>query len=108
ANHMTPADLSAVLVVVALRRGEWHQFARLGHWPLSDVTVFLCAFVLTVVVDLPVAVGSSLVLASALLVKRLSEPSRVSADKAVTQANAPGQTAAGKVIPPGVLVFRVF
>jgi SulP family sulfate permease len=108
ARHIPLAALSAVLVVVALRMGEWHQFAHLGHWPKSDVAVFLCAFALTVLVDLPTAVGASLVLASALLVKRLSETTRVSADEDVTQANAPGQTTTGKVIPEGVLVFRVF
>jgi sulfate permease, SulP family len=108
AKNIPMAALSAVLVVVSLRMGEWHQFARLKRWPKSDVAVFLCAFVLTVVLDLPTAVGASLILASALLVKRLSETSQVVADADVTQANAPGQTTAGKVIPEGVLVFRIF
>jgi SulP family sulfate permease len=108
AKHIPLAALSAVLVVVSLRMGEWHQFARLSRWPRGDVAVFLCAFVLTVAVDLPTAVGSSLVLASALLVKRLSETTHVSADEEVTQAGAPGQTTTGKIIPDGVMVFRVF
>ena len=107
-RHIPLAALSAVLTVVALRMGEWHQFVRLGHWPKSDVAVFLCAFVLTVTVDLPTAVGASLVVASALLVKRLSETTKVSADEEVTQAEAPGQTTTGKIIPDGVMVFRVF
>lgn len=108
ATHIPLPALSAVLVVVALRMGEWHQFARLRRWPKSDVAIFLTAFVLTVVTDLPVAVGASLVLASALLVKRLSETTSVSADEEVTQANAPGQTITGRVLPPGVMAFRVF
>jgi SulP family sulfate permease len=108
ASHIPLAALSAVLVVIALRMGEWHQFIRLKHWPKSDVAVFLCAFVLTVMVDLPTAVGTSLVLASALLVKRLSETTQVSADEEVTHAEAPGQTTAGRTIPKGVMVFRVF
>lgn len=108
AKHVPLAALSAVLVVVSLRMGEWHQFVLLRHWPKSDTAVFLCAFVLTVVVDLPVAVGSSLILASALLVKRLSDASHVTPDEEVTHANAPSQVTAGKVIPNGVLVFRVF
>jgi SulP family sulfate permease len=107
-SYIPIAALSAVLVVVSLRMGEWHQFVRLQRWPKSDTAVFICAFVLTVAVDLPTAVGSSLVLASALLVKRLSETSHVQADEEVTHANAPGQTLAGKVIPDGVVVFRVF
>jgi sulfate permease, SulP family len=108
ASHIPLAALSAVLVVVALRMGEWHQFSRLRRWPKSDVAVFLTAFVLTIVTDLPVAVGVSLVLASALLVKRLSETTQVHADEEITQANAPGQTTAGRVLPAGVMAFRVF
>jgi SulP family sulfate permease len=108
AKNIPLAALSAVLVVVALRMGEWHQFARLAKWPKGDAMVFLCAFILTVAVDLPVAVGASLILASALLVKRLSETTNVVPDEAVTQASSPGQTTAGKNIPEGVLVFRIF
>jgi sulfate permease, SulP family len=108
AVHIPLAALSAVLVVVSLRMGEWHQFVRLGHWPRSDMAVFLCAFVLTVAADLPTAVGTSLILASALLVKRLSDATRVVADEEVTKGNAPGQQTEGKTIPEGVMVFRVF
>jgi SulP family sulfate permease len=108
AKHIPLAALSAVLVVVALRMGEWHQFARLKRWPKSDVAIFLCAFGLTVTVDLPTAVGASLILASALLVKRLSETTQVVADEGVTQAISRGQTTAGKIIPEGVVIFRIF
>ena len=108
AKNIPLAALSAVLVVVSLRMGEWHQFARLKRWPKSDVMIFLCAFGLTVAVDLPTAVGASLILASALLVKRLSEATHVEADEEVTRANSPVQTALGKNIPDGVVVFRIF
>lgn len=108
AKHIPLAALSAVLVVVALRMGEWHQFKRIIRWPKSDAMVFLCAFVLTVSVDLPVAVGASLILASTLLVKRLAETAHIDPDEEVTQGNSPGQQTVGRKIPEGVLVFRVF
>ena len=108
ARNIPMAALSAVLVVVALRMGEWHQFKRMTRWPRSDAMIFLCAFGLTVLVDLPVAVGSSLILASALLVKRLEETAHVEADPEVTQGDSASQRTAGKVIPPGVLVYRIF
>ena len=56
AKFIPLATLSAVLVNVALHMGEWHNFGRLPKWPASDAGVFLTAFVLTVVVDLTVAV----------------------------------------------------
>jgi len=108
AKHIPLAALAAVLVVVSLRMGEWHQFVRWRRWPKSDAAVFFCAFALTVTVDLPVAVGASLILASALLVKRLAETAQVEPDVEVTQGNAAGQQVTGKVIPEGVMVFRVF
>lgn len=108
AKNIPLAALAAVLVVVALRMGDWHQFVRLGHWPRSDAAVFVCAFALTVILDLPTAVGTSLILASALLVKRLAETAQVEPDAEVTQGNSPGQQTAGKAIPDGVVVFRVF
>ncbi|HTB83382.1 MAG TPA: SulP family inorganic anion transporter [Candidatus Sulfotelmatobacter sp.] len=108
AKNIPMAALSAVLVVVALRMGEWHQFKRMAKWPRSDAMVFLCAFSLTVMVDLPVAVGTSLILASALLVKRLAETAYVEADPEVTQGDSASQQTAGRVIPQGVLVFRIF
>jgi len=108
ARNIPLAALSAVLVVVALRMGEWHQFKRIMKWPKSDAMVFLCAFTLTVALDLPTAVGASLILASALLVKRLAETAHVEPDAEVTQGDSPGQQVAGRMVPPGVLVFRVF
>jgi SulP family sulfate permease len=42
------------------------------------------------------------------LVKRLSETTNVTPEEDVTHANLPGQTTAGKIIPEGVLVFRIF
>src|SRR5260221_4454862 len=95
AKRIPLAALSAVLVVVALRMGEWHQFARLKRWPKSDVAVFLCAFGLTVTVDLPTAVGASLILASALLGKRLSETTQAVADAGVRHPTSLGQMTAG-------------
>ena len=108
AKNIPLAALAAVLVVVSLRMGEWHQFVRLNRWPKSDVIVFICAFLLTVMVDLPTAVGASLILASALMVKRLAETASVEPDAGVTQGNAAGQQTEGRAIPKGVMVFRVF
>src|SRR5580704_11201281 len=56
AKFIPLATLSAVLVVVALNMGEWHNFARLRKWPKSDALVFLVVFGLTVMIDLTVAV----------------------------------------------------
>lgn len=108
AEHIPLAALSAVLVVVSLRMGEWHQFRRLKRWPKSDAAVFLCAFTLTVCIDLPTAVGASLILASALLVRQLSELTQIHPEEEVPEGGTNRQTIEGRQIPDGVMAFRVF
>jgi SulP family sulfate permease len=108
AKNIPLAALSAVLVVVSLRMGEWHQFRRLKRWPKSDAAVFLCAFTLTVCIDLPTAVGASLILASALLVRQLSELTHIHPEEEVPEGGNNRQTIEGRQIPDGVMAFRVF
>ena len=108
ARYIPLAALSAVLVLVAFRMGEWHQFASLCRWPRSDAAVFVVAFGLTVITDLTFAVGVALLLAAAFLIKPISDNTQVTADDEVTHANSPEQSATGRVVPEGVLVFRVF
>src|SRR6185369_17212152 len=79
AKFIPLATLSAVLVNVALHMGEWHNFGRLPKWPKSDAVVFLSAFVLTVVIDLTVAVEIGMVLAAMLFIKRSSETAQITA-----------------------------
>jgi len=57
-----------------------------------------------VCIDLPTAVGASLILASALLVARLSELTHVHAD----EGNPAGNGGTTVKIPAGVMVFRIF
>ena len=55
--------LGAVLIVVALRMGEWDEFLLLGRQTKSDAAVFLVTFILTTCFDLTVAVKWGLILA---------------------------------------------
>ena len=41
AVYIPVAAMSAVLVMVAFRMGEWHEFRRLNLMPRSDAVVFL-------------------------------------------------------------------
>ncbi len=107
AKYIPLATLSAVLIVVAFNMGEWHMFARLRKWPKSDVAVFLTAFSLTVLVDLTVAVEVGMILAAVLFIKRISETTQITALGGTDDFEGP-DAMAGKVLPEGVLVFRLF
>ncbi len=102
------ATLSAVLVVAAYRMVSWKQFARLSKWPFSDSSVFLATFGLTVLTNLSLAVEVGVVLAALLMVKRISETSKITAVDETTETEGSHHSLVGKEVPPGVLIFRVF
>ncbi|WP_414663328.1 SulP family inorganic anion transporter [Horticoccus sp. 23ND18S-11] len=102
------AALSAILVVAAYRMVSWKQFARLTRWPFSDSAVFLATFALTVLTTLTLAVEVGVVLASLLMVKRISETSKITAVDESTETEGSQHSLVGKVVPEGVVVFRVF
>jgi SulP family sulfate permease len=70
---MPLASLAAVLVVVAWNMSEIERFRHLLRAPLGDRVVLLVTFVLTVLVDLTVAIAVGVVLASMLFMHRMSE-----------------------------------
>ena len=102
------AAMSAVLVVVAFRMGEWHELKRLSLMPRSDAAVLLTTFALTVVFDLVIAVEVGMVLAAILFIKRVSQTTEVSRVTNSDVLESPEQMAQGKIIPDGVLVYRIF
>ncbi|MEP7381562.1 MAG: sulfate permease [Gemmatimonadota bacterium] len=72
------ATLAAILVVVAYHMSEWRTFLDELRGPRPDIAVLLVTFLLTVIVDLTVAIGVGMVLASFLFLHRMSEVTNVS------------------------------
>jgi len=108
AGNVPIAAMSAVLFMVALRMGEWHELARLRLMPRSDAVVLLATFLLTVIFDLVIAVELGMVLAAILFIKRVSETTEVSRVTDNDVLESPEQLAQGKEIPDGVIVYRIF
>jgi SulP family sulfate permease len=108
AQFVPMAAIAAVLVMVALRMGEWHELARLRQMPFSDAAVLLTTMALTVVFDLVIAVEVGMVLAAFLFIRRVAETTEVSLVTADDELETPEQVAHGKDIPEGVLVYRIF
>lgn len=71
------ATLAAILVVVAYHMSEWRTFRSELRSPRSDVAVLVTTFTLTVLVDLTVAIGVGMVLASFLFMRRMAEVTNV-------------------------------
>jgi SulP family sulfate permease len=67
------AVLAAILVVISYHMSEWFAFRNLLRAPRMDVAILIVTFLLTVLVDLTVAVEIGMILAMIALVKRMTE-----------------------------------
>ncbi len=74
------ATLAAILVVVAYHMSEWRTVrAEIQGAPREDSAVLMTTFLLTVVVDLTVAIAVGMVLAVFLFMKRMADTTTVAA-----------------------------
>jgi len=103
------ATLAGILVVVAYHMSEWRTFRAMLTAPRSDVAVLLVTFGLTVLVDLTVALGVGMVMASFLFMRKMAEVTQVAA---VTDmfADREGEDGAGlgaHAVPKGVEIYEI-
>ena len=106
------ATLAAILVVVAFHMSEWRSFAAEFRAPKSDVAVLLATFLLTVLVDLTVAIEVGMVLAAFLFMRRMAEVTNISVlthefrDPAEDFESDPNAVRR-RVVPEGVEVYEI-
>jgi SulP family sulfate permease len=106
------ATLAAILVVVSYHMSEWRTFVNELRSPKSDVAVLLVTFGLTVFVDLTVAMGVGMVLASLLFIRRMAAVTSVTAithdlDDAADPYDIDPNGVRRHVIPKGVEVYEI-
>lgn len=71
------ATLAAVLIVVAYNMSEWREFRHLLKSPRGDIAVLLATFLLTVVIELTVAIQVGILLAAFLFLQKMSKEAHV-------------------------------
>jgi SulP family sulfate permease len=91
ANHVPLAALAAILMFVAWNMGEWHAFTDLKQFRLPYPITLITVFLLTVMVDLTVAVEFGLFAAGVTFIYRISNLSRVEPLTAQDTAALQGQ-----------------
>jgi SulP family sulfate permease len=102
------ATLAGILMVVAYNMSEWHVFVRLLRGPRSDVLVLVTTFVLTVAIDLTVAIQVGVVLAALLFMRRMAEVTQVRQLRDLTDYERPDDAfGADLELPPDVEVFEI-
>lgn len=111
AKRVPLAALAGILTVVSYNMSEAPRFVSLLRAPRSDVMVLLTTFVLTVLVDLTVAVQVGVVLAALLFIRRMSEVSNVTVITEELRGDQNERTdlpiVAPRKLPPGVVVYEV-
>ena len=104
--YVPMAALAAILFVVAWGMSEIGRFIALMKLGGSDRTVLLLTFVLTVFVDLTVAIGVGVTVASLVFMARMSEAVEFGDDDGPDEEGQEEQTQRDS-LPPGVEVFRI-
>ncbi|MEP7163417.1 MAG: sulfate permease [Ferruginibacter sp.] len=110
ASLIPMATLAGILVVVAYHMSEWQNFISVLKGPRSDVAVMLTTFLLTVLIDLTVAIEIGMVLAVFLFMRKMIKFSDVSmlTKDIDDKANEKDNEAISKfVIPTDVEVFEI-
>ena len=87
------AVLAGILLFMAWNMGEWHEFRRLGAFPVEYRAKLVGTFLLTVMVDLTVAMQVGMAIACIVFVYRMGALFRVEPDGAA---------------PPGVAVYSLY
>ncbi len=106
------AALAAILVVVAYHMSEWRAFRSNLSAPRSDVLVLLATFLLTVLVDLTVAIEVGMVLAAFLFMKRMADVTSVEmVSQEFTEPGVASTDESGALfrrqVPTGVQVYEI-
>jgi SulP family sulfate permease len=110
AAYIPMATLAAILVVVAYHMSEWRVFRSELRGQKSDILVLLVTFGLTILVDLTVAIGVGMVLASFLFVRRMAESTDVrlvshELSEAASEEGGSAEQLSG--VPAGVQIYQV-
>ena len=104
--------LAAILVVVAMNMAETHRFRLILRTSRGDGAVLLATFGLTVLVDLTVAIGVGMALATFIFMHRMSQLATLEGRAPLIEGDQPdngeGRYAPNQGLPSdvGVLTFR--
>ena len=104
------ATLAAVLIVVAYNMSEWREFRHLLKSPRGDVAVLLATFLLTVFIELTVAIQVGILLAAFLFLQKMSKEAKVDVitENLRDDEEFKSRDMSTVEIPKGIEVFEVY
>ena len=116
AGWIPMATLSGILLIVAYNMSEWHMFVKLLRSPRSDIIILITTFLLTVLIDLTVAIQVGVVLAALLFMRRMANVTEFGyitkilnneEEREEEQEQSDPNNIRKKIVPDGVEVFEV-
>lgn len=109
-KHIPMVSLAAILIIVSYNMSEWRSFKALLQNSKADVVVLLTTFLLTVILDLTVAIIIGLLLAIFLFMKRIMDVTHISVAKGELNLSQDSNNPQEKDIielPKGVEVYEI-
>ena len=102
--------LAAILIVVAYNMSEWKEFRDLLAGARSDAAVLMVTFLLTVVIDLTVAIQVGVVLAAFLFMQRMSNTTEVTkvTEMLIDEDESETRDMSKLEVPKNVEVFEIY
>jgi sulfate permease, SulP family len=102
--------LAAVLIYVAYNMSEWQTFVQTLRSPKSDIALLITTFLLTVLIDLTVAIEVGVVLAAFLFMKRMANVTQVGFRTREIQGEEDEDLKSNikRTVPPGVEIFEIY
>jgi SulP family sulfate permease len=102
------ATLGGILVAVAYNMSEWENFVSVLKGPQSDALVLITTFLLTVFIDLTIAIEIGMVLAVFLFMRKMIRYSEVSAlTKGLDDSERDNETMVKHSAPEHVEIFEI-
>ena len=108
ASYIPLANLAGVLVIIAYNMSEWRNFKSILKGPKGDIAVMLITFLLTVLIDLTVAIQIGMVLAVFLFMRKMIVSSDVNIYSEIDDKEFGYDLVDGKYeLPKDVEVFEI-
>ncbi len=102
--------LAAILIYVSYTMSEWHAFVKLLKAPRGDVIVLIATFLLTVFIDLTVAIQIGVLVSAFVFLQRISDATQIgliTKELREEEKEDDETLPAPKTIPAGVEVFSI-
>lgn len=109
ASYIPLSCLAGVLVVIAINMSEYKNFVSIMKGPKGDVAVMLTTFLLTVLIDLTIAIEVGIVLAAFSFIRKMVKSSKVRfADGEISDADFGKELNDERIdIPKGVEIIEI-